>query len=131
MKLNNTQRIALAQLKRALQVATDCGLFDEIASNISHPDRVNAFCDDVAETVQALGAGIKPEVEANDLVMLRLVLDVTYDLHGESVSDIRTRMNKAVFDAIGNGLLTGETEAEVETYSIEVEALPDWAATTA
>lgn len=45
--LDGDQYRALAALRDALARATDSGLFDELAIS-SHPDRINAFCDDVA-----------------------------------------------------------------------------------
>lgn len=43
--LNGDQLLALIALKEAVQMATDSGMFDEMAG-FSHPDRINAFCDD-------------------------------------------------------------------------------------
>lgn len=49
--LNHAQQGALIGLQSALSQATDCGLFDEMAAH-SHPDRINAFCDDVSVFAQ-------------------------------------------------------------------------------
>jgi len=53
---------------------------------------------------------------------IRLVLDVTYVLHGERSETLAEELCKNVENAIGRGLLTGETAAEVEAFSID--ALP-------
>lgn len=51
---------------------------------------------------------------------LRLTLDVSYCLNGETAAAMRLLLSKLVYRAIGEGLLTGESEAEVEEYSIKV-----------
>ena len=53
------QTNALLALKSALAQATDSGLFDEMAVATSHPDAINAFCDDVAEFEKATAAETK------------------------------------------------------------------------
>ncbi|WP_458729655.1 hypothetical protein [Pseudomonas brenneri] len=57
---------------------------------------------------------------APDVVQVRLTLDVTYVLNGEDSDDILIRLNKRCERAIGDGLLTGETDAEVDAWSIDV-----------
>lgn len=56
---------------------------------------------------------------------LRLTLDVAYDLGGESADEMRNRLYQMVKRAIGEGLLTGYTEATVEEYSVEVKEIPE------
>lgn len=46
-RLSQVQQAALAALQSTLSLATECGLFDEMAGHV-HPDRINAFCDDVS-----------------------------------------------------------------------------------
>ena len=46
-RLSQDQQAALAALQATLALATECGLFDEMAGHV-HPDRINAFCDDVS-----------------------------------------------------------------------------------
>lgn len=46
-RLSQAQQAALAALQSTLSLATECGLFDEMAGHV-HPDRINAFCDDVS-----------------------------------------------------------------------------------
>ncbi len=56
---------------------------------------------------------------------LRLTLDVAYDLGGESADEMRNRLYQMVERAIGDGLLTGYTEATVEEHSVEVKEMPE------
>ncbi|AJF08248.1 hypothetical protein [Geoalkalibacter subterraneus] len=52
---------------------------------------------------------------------VRLTLDVLYDLQGEDIEYLRQRLQDAIFTEIGNGALTGDSPAEVESYEISVE----------
>lgn len=62
---------------------------------------------------------------------VHLVLDVTYMLNGEDPSTMASNLEKMVLHAIGECLLTGHTEAEVETHSYEATCLvPDEIALT-
>lgn len=56
---------------------------------------------------------------------IRLTLDVEYDLNGTSVEEMSTLLRKMVERAIGEGLLTGYSEAEVNEYSMDTQVLPD------
>lgn len=56
-RISREQKDALITLQAALSQATDSGLFDEMAAH-AHPDRINAFCDDVGEFAQ-LNAPLK------------------------------------------------------------------------
>ncbi len=60
----------------------------------------------------------------NGNVEMRLTLDVTYILNGESAEAMRHRLLAVAERAIGEGLLTGETDAEVDEYSIRVQIPP-------
>ena len=64
---------------------------------------MNATTQDTPETVNA-----------------RLTLDVTYLLNGEAAPELLARLERMCELAIGEGLLTGETAAEVDTWSIDV-----------
>ncbi|HMM25410.1 MAG TPA: hypothetical protein PKA36_11485 [Pseudoxanthomonas mexicana] len=59
-----------------------------------------------------------------EVVNARLTLDVAYLLNGEVASDMLARLRGMRERAIGEGLLTGETAAEVDTWSIDVAAVP-------
>lgn len=51
---------------------------------------------------------------------LTLQLTVDYDLHGVDPADMAANLQRLVERAIGEGLLTGETEAEVDTWVARV-----------
>lgn len=51
-------------------------------------------------------------------VRVRLTLDVTYDLNGVGAEAMRDRLYRMCVRAIGDGMLTGETDATVEEYSM-------------
>lgn len=53
-------------------------------------------------------------------VKVRLTLDVAYILNGEVAGDLVARLYLMCERALGNGLLTGDTAAEVEEYAIDV-----------
>lgn len=55
-----------------------------------------------------------------DIVTLRLTLDVTYDLKGESITVPRVLLRDIVKNAIANGQFTGNTNVEVEDHTAEV-----------
>lgn len=57
--------------------------------------------------------------EASETVTVRLTLDVTYALNGENATEMVSRLRKMCERAIGEGMLTGETDAEVEEYSMD------------
>ncbi|HBP1590334.1 TPA: hypothetical protein L5U93_004768 [Pseudomonas aeruginosa] len=59
-----------------------------------------------------------------ETVNARLTLDVTYLLNGEAAPEMLARLQRMCERAIGEGLLTGETAAEVDTWSIDVSEMP-------
>lgn len=59
-----------------------------------------------------------------ETVNARLTLDVTYLLNGEAESGILARLRSMCEYAIDEGLLTGETAAEVDEWSIDVSEQP-------
>lgn len=56
---------------------------------------------------------------------VRLTLDVTYSLNGENATEMMSRLQKLCEQAIGDGMLTGETDAEVISHSVGVVGAPD------
>jgi hypothetical protein len=56
---------------------------------------------------------------------LCVTLDVTYALNGQSVENLKDLLNNGVLRAIGDGMLTGQTEAAVENYSVDVAVAPE------
>lgn len=55
-----------------------------------------------------------------DQPRLNLTVSVLYDLKGESLALMEHNLRSAAQDAFGEGQLTGSTEAEVESYTIEI-----------
>ena len=53
-------------------------------------------------------------------VTLRLVLDVTYDLNGTSVEYLKTELQKAPSLLVANGLLSGDSPAQVNDFNSTV-----------
>lgn len=63
--------------------------------------------------------------DESEVVRARLTLDVTYLLNGETAADMLANLQRLCERAIGNGLLTGETAAEVDLYEISTAILPE------
>ncbi|MDX9718921.1 MAG: hypothetical protein RBT67_16260, partial [Thauera sp.] len=59
-----------------------------------------------------------------ETVNARLTLDVTYLLNGEAAPELLARLERMCERAIGEGLLTGDTAAQVDTWSIDVSEVP-------
>ncbi len=55
---------------------------------------------------------------------LRLTIDLAYALKGENPAYLRERLHALATDASGNGLFTGDSPAEVETWTARVDDLP-------
>jgi hypothetical protein len=62
--------------------------------------------------------------QENTMRQLRLVLDVTFNDNGVAEETLRQLLDNLLMHAISHGLLTGETEAEVESYTHRVENVP-------
>lgn len=61
---------------------------------------------------------LKPDASAR---RLRLTLEVDYDLHGETMESMNQNLERLVEMAVGEGLLSGGTDAEVAQYGFEVD----------
>jgi hypothetical protein len=59
------------------------------------------------------------------LIKLRLTVEVTYYLNGTSATEMVWLLRKMCAQAIGEGMLTGQTDAEVDEYSIDAAILPE------
>jgi len=59
------------------------------------------------------------------VVEARLTLDVTYFLNGEAADDMLANLQRRCEQAIGNGMLTGDTAAEVHRHEISTTLLPE------
>ncbi|WP_341744655.1 hypothetical protein [Azonexus hydrophilus] len=68
---------------------------------------------------EALEARIRT-LASRQTTRVRLTLEVEYALNGEMAEDMVSRLQRMCEHAIGNGMLTGESAAEVEEYSMEV-----------
>lgn len=66
---------------------------------------------------------IKPQ--DSDTARVRLTLDVTYSLNGENATEMVSLLRKMCERASGEGMLTGESDAEVEEYSIALELISE------
>lgn len=62
---------------------------------------------------------------APEKLQVRLTMDVTYCLNGENSIEMTSNLRKMCERAIGEGLLTGETDAEVDNCSVSVAIQPD------
>lgn len=60
---------------------------------------------------------------ASETIRARLTLDVTYTLNGVAGDLMIQNLRKMCERAIGEGMLTGNTEAEVDEYSMDVEGV--------
>lgn len=58
-------------------------------------------------------------------VRMQLVLDVTYIPNGVSADDLRDTLSSMVQRAIGNGLLTGDSAAEIDAYETAITTAPE------
>jgi hypothetical protein len=57
------------------------------------------------------------------MMRLQLILDVTYT-DGVAEDVLRQMLDNLVLHAVNEGMLTGETKAEVESYSHRIETVP-------
>jgi hypothetical protein len=57
------------------------------------------------------------------MTKIRLTVDVAYIPNGTSKEWLKDNLMNMVSNAIDNGLLTGESDAEVDTYNIKVEVM--------
>lgn len=60
-----------------------------------------------------------------ETIKVRLTLDVTYELNGENATEMVGRLRRMRERAIGEGMLTGETDAEVNKYSMDAVIQPE------
>lgn len=60
---------------------------------------------------------------SNTTAKVRLTVDVGYELEGQSPQEMTAMLERMCTRAIGNGMLTGNTLATVDQYSVEVTLL--------
>lgn len=58
------------------------------------------------------------------MAKIKLMMEVDYDLNGVSPDDLASWLKDAAQRAVGEGMLTGSTEAEVVSYSIATQIAP-------
>ncbi len=59
----------------------------------------------------------------SDLLKVQLTLSVAYRPNGLTAENLKSFLEAGIRNAIGNGLLTADTVAEVETYNMAVEVI--------
>lgn len=64
------------------------------------------------------------DAQEPDLVKVRLTLDVIYRLNGEDATEMASNLQRMCERAIGEGMLTGASDAEVDEYSMETNVVP-------
>lgn len=67
---------------------------------------------------------IRNELKSPEVVSVRLTLDVTYTPNSVTIAQLVEHLRRACDQAIGDGLLTGDTDAEVLEHSFRVGTLP-------
>lgn len=67
---------------------------------------------------------IRQQLQSADTVELELKLNVRYALHGENATEMVARLQRMVETAMGEGLLTGESDAEVVEHALAVRIKP-------
>lgn len=55
---------------------------------------------------------------------IRLVIDVTYDLQGSSVTDVEAQLRSLADTAANRGLLSGDLDAIVDDWHADIETIP-------
>lgn len=92
-------------------------------SNGSIEDRIAAVL--WVEGCEAGVATLRNKLPSSETVTVRLTLDVTYSLNGENATEMVSRLRQMCERAIGEGMLTGESDAEVEDYSVSAVIQPE------
>lgn len=91
-------------------------------SNGTLEDRIAAVL--WREGCEAGAAEIRAQLPVSEIVTVRLTFDVTYSLNGENATEMVSLLRKMCERAIGEGMLTGESDAEVEDYSMDAVIQP-------
>lgn len=73
-----------------------------------------------------LAAQAALDAHGPDQVEFHLNLQVKYQLNGEPAEALAQRLERAAQFAIGDGLLTGSTAAEVNEFTVKVEEVPTY-----
>jgi hypothetical protein len=98
-------------------------------SEVIGPSTVVELENEYGTFVEAFVSELFPhEPERNESSRLRLVIDVEYNLNGESIEEMRNNLRLLVERAVGEGLLSGDSGyscAEVDRYSADVFHHPE------
>ncbi|MBQ0916988.1 hypothetical protein KBW71_00790 [Hydrogenophaga aromaticivorans] len=81
---------------------------------------------DVSYDSPELAAQAALDAHGPDQVEFHLNLQVKYQLNGEPAEALAQRLERAAQFAIGDGLLTGSTAAEVNEFTVKVEEVPTY-----
>lgn len=117
----------IKHLKRRLAVAAAVDALK--AAGVDQADPV------MSSLVREAGGAAVRNAEANGTesdqpatkgeVELELVVTVRYEANGVSVDELSDNLERLVRRGVGDGLLTGPTEAEVAAWDLEVNEIPD------
>ncbi len=88
------------------------------------PGTVVDLQNDCGTEVEAFVSELSPS-RPTETARFRLVLDVTYDLNGETAEAMQRNLHRLVTHAFGEGLLTGSSDAEVDSYTVNVKQQPE------
>lgn len=58
----------------------------------------------------------------NESIKVRLVLEVTYNPNGMSASELEALVCEIPYHAANNGMMSGSTDAEVESWEVNVSS---------
>jgi hypothetical protein len=81
------------------------------------------FIADDGSVLQDTGSSERPSVRVPDLTTVRLTINATFDLHGESPEVARALLMRMVDRAVLSGARPGESEAVVVDHMFESSAV--------
>lgn len=96
-----------------------------VTDNIANSTRTNQVA--AVAWLHGLNKGeaiLREQLQKADTVELELKLNVRYALHGENATEMVARLQRMVETAMGEGLLTGESDAEVVEHALAVRIKP-------
>jgi len=101
------------------------GLFDKYDVVVWRPYENLKPADVVSKIVEMATSAqsVDDTQPQSSALQLRLVLDVGYNTNGSSTSYLKSQLSNLVQYGMSHGLITGDSVAEVETYSDRVEVV--------
>lgn len=123
---NQDPIFAQSEAIKAEYLASGCQASDVDAA----VSRLMAECGELFEDDRAAWSFLmeEPHEETEtdqDTVSVRVAIDVTYALNGERAVDLVARLQAVLEQAMGNGLLSGETEATVDARELSITIVPE------